>query len=471
MARRIAFALLLLLGLQELALRAVFPLPEVLNFDRLRYAHLGVVPDPAAPASLAHGSFSWASDPDGFEYVHRLNLYGFRDGEWTLAPRPGVTRIGLVGDSFVEGFSTDAASTLPATFARLAAQAGLSVEALNLGVGGAGLEAYARLLRDALPLLQPSTVILVLFANDVIPVRFDPAWLDDPLTPERSSQWQPRLAHVLRQRRLGRPVARRWHAAPFPFLPAVPDPRNPWSDGRIAGRYAFVAPEIARAIREGRFNPMLPGWLPWFARSLARPVDLTPHLSALASYARSHGTELLVVYLPTKSQVSDRYLEYQAAYAPPDSLRSLMGAEFQEQAAGLAHSCARLGVPFLDLTAALREGEARAGPLHWRYDDHMNADGYREAAQRVFEWWRSTTGDGAARTSTRHHRRRPGAPARRLTSHHRRAAAARQAAVRMPSPTTRAPVSPNRARTSPRGTSQRVDQSTPKSGSARLPIS
>jgi lysophospholipase L1-like esterase len=242
-ARRLVFAFALLILTQELLLRAVFPVPEVSNFDRARYAPLGIVPDPEAPPSLAHASFTWVSEPDGFEFVHRLNLHGFRDGEWPLAPPPRATRIAFVGDSFVEGFSTGEDGTIPLVFEALAAGGGLSVDALNLGVGGADLAAYARLLRDAVPLLRPRDVILVLYANDVIPLRFDPAWLETPLAPDRASAWTPRLALVLRRVSEGLPVPRRWHAAPIPFLPAAPDPRNPWSDGRRAGRLgAFVAP-------------------------------------------------------------------------------------------------------------------------------------------------------------------------------------------------------------------------------------
>ena len=63
---RVAFAIALLLAVQELLARAVFPLPEVLNFDRSAYSHMGFAPGGRQPTSLGHASFTWASDPDGF---------------------------------------------------------------------------------------------------------------------------------------------------------------------------------------------------------------------------------------------------------------------------------------------------------------------------------------------------------------------------------------------------------------------
>ncbi|MEE2679011.1 MAG: hypothetical protein VX546_10585 [Myxococcota bacterium] len=376
-----AFFLVLL----EIAVRAVFPLHEAPAFDRTRYSHMGFTPGAETPSSLGHASFTWASEPDGFDFVHALNLYGFRDREWTLEKPEGATRVAFVGDSFVEGFSASAEDTIPATFAVLG---GDSVDVLNLGLGGGDLPAYARLLRDAVPLFEPNDVILVIFANDVLPTRFDPAWLAGAVEPTRTGVWTPRLYTVVRDITSGRRVPRRWQEPPFEFLPSVPDPRNPWTDGRTAGQLeAFVEPDIARAIRAGRFNPMLVDALPWFGRHLKRPFDIEGHLVALQSYLKEWDAALRVVYVPTKHQVTDRYLETQARFSPPGSVISLMGPEFQVQAALLAETCRALELPFLDLTPALRAAETSGDPLYWSYDDHMRPEGYREVGALVYAWW------------------------------------------------------------------------------------
>jgi hypothetical protein len=224
---RALVALLLFAALQELVLRWVFPLPEVLNFDRLAYSALELAPGDDRPTSLGRASFTWSSAPDGYAFEHQLNRYGFRDADWPLHPQEGRARVAFVGDSFVEGFGTPASETLPRVFARRVAATGRRVEALNLGAGGADLAREVRLVRDSLPLLLPADVLLVFYENDLVPVAWDPAWLEDALVPEPARPWQPRALHVLGERARGRRVARRWGRAPFPYLPAVPDPRNP----------------------------------------------------------------------------------------------------------------------------------------------------------------------------------------------------------------------------------------------------
>src|SRR5262249_21420136 len=67
----------------EIAARIVFPLPEITNISRARYSpHQLLVPD-LSQTSLAHGSFRYESAPDDAESVHELNLYGFRDADWS----------------------------------------------------------------------------------------------------------------------------------------------------------------------------------------------------------------------------------------------------------------------------------------------------------------------------------------------------------------------------------------------------
>ena len=96
-------SLLLLLVLQEVALRAVFPRREIANFDRIHYSPLNTAQEGRDTGSLAHASFRWDSEPDGTAFVHHLNLYGFRDAEWRVAPDPGALRLLVLGDSFVVG--------------------------------------------------------------------------------------------------------------------------------------------------------------------------------------------------------------------------------------------------------------------------------------------------------------------------------------------------------------------------------
>jgi len=390
---RVFFALVLFALLQEGVLRAVFPLREVLNFDRFSYSLLEEHVEKLPFRSLGHSAFSWASDPDGFEFVHRLNLYGFRDDDWPLRATPGVLRVAFVGDSLVEGFSAAAEDAIPEVFERLARERGLRLETLNLGVGGAGLPEYERIIRDSVPLFRPDVVILVFYANDLdAPPRFDPGRLEGAPEPEFANAWEPRLLYVLRNVRKRQPVPRRWTGRPFPYLEAVPDPRNPYSSEAMAIELeARVAPHIAEAMKRGRLNPWMASRFPGARDLLLRTVYITPHLSAIDEYVERFGSELFVVYLPLREQLSDRYLPFAVELSAWGSVTSLMGEEFQEHARYLGRSCADLGVPFLDLTPGLRRLEAGGPALYWNYDDHLRGRGYRAAAELIFDWWRSTS--------------------------------------------------------------------------------
>jgi len=380
--------LLLPLVFLELALRILFPLPEVLDFDRIHYSPHPLTPDEAHATSLGRASFVVASDPDGLEFVHRLNLYGFRDRDWPLRKPPGATRVAFLGDSFVEGFMASGSDTIPAGFEQAALARGASVDVMNLGVSAADFPEYLRLARDSVPLFHPDLLVLVLYVNDFGPTPYDPAWLAEPVKPVLSSPWQPRLLHVVRALREGRRLPRRWTERPFPFFAAVPDPANPWSDPEYAQRCrTFVDPGMEEAIKRGRFNPFAIDSLPLQERLLLTSHDRTPHLRALRAFCERHGTHLRVVYFPNRNQVSDRYRGAYRRFSRDTLAASFTGAKYQRQARQLRSACERLGLPFLDLTPLLREWEKEKGPLFRKYDEHMTGEGYLLVGSAIYSWW------------------------------------------------------------------------------------
>jgi hypothetical protein len=112
----------------------------------------------------------------------------------------------------------------------------------------------------------------------------------------------------------------------------------------------------------------------------------------LATHVRAAGATLQIAYIPTKNQISDRYLAAQAQFSPPESVASQRGDEFQLQARLLDEACRQAAVSFLDLTPLLRAEDASNGPLYWDYDDHMRAEGYRFTAAALYEWIASAGG-------------------------------------------------------------------------------
>jgi lysophospholipase L1-like esterase len=379
-ARRVAGALAWLvgvLGLQELALRFVFPLPELRDWNRADYMRRADG-DPRRP--LRNLRLVWESTPDGARFEHGLNAYGFRDREWRLAKPAGAERVFVVGDSFVEGTMAADDETIPRAFEAAAARAGRRVEAMNLGVMGADLSHYFQLVSDAAPAFEPDAVLLVLFANDLPPPAFDvvraPAARSDPR--------EPRLAAVVRALRAGEMPALRFRLRAISYHAPVTDRRHPWH-GREQEVRARARADLASAVLEGRFNAYRVGGADYLAPALVTPIDLAGPLRFLARAVARHGGRLFVAYLPDRTQVTRRYAPFEAALGAERT--DLVAPEFQRHRRELARDCRAAGVPFLDLTPLLRREEARGTRLYWDYDDHMRADGYALVGRALFEWW------------------------------------------------------------------------------------
>jgi lysophospholipase L1-like esterase len=383
--RLVAWAIVavLVLALVEIAARVLFPYPEMRNFDRAHYSPQMVSGPLLKQASLAHASFTVESAPDGAKGVHALNLNGFRDREWRVE-RQAAKRLLVIGDSMVEGFLVDQNGTIPQVLQRMANEQREDVEILNLGVGGASLREYIPLIQDAVHALRPDEIALVFHANDLLGnPTFSPELKREVFQVDRGRPWIPRIISVAVRIARGDAVPRRWHQPPFPFFPAVPDPGNPWST-RAAEFAPAVAPDIAQAMRDGRFNPFNVNEIQGYEHHLRQPVDIAPWLDFIQSFLKSNNVAWTLTYVPQPMQVSDYYLPFKQRYSlavPPNT--SLTGEPYQQGKATLAAAAAARGIPFLDLTPRLREAEAKGEHLYWDYDEHLRAPGYALIAREM----------------------------------------------------------------------------------------
>ena len=373
--------------IQEILFRLVFPVPDVINFNRMEYSQLGFSDGDGGGAKyLQNASFTWASGPDGVENKHALNLYGFRDDGFSLKKSAGRERVLFIGDSFTEGFMASDDETITDYFSRLADKDGLSIEALNMGIASSDMPEYLKLMRDAVPLFTPDDLIMVFYAND-FPVP--PFALGDALTPEYSSRFLPRVYYILKNMISGKVVARRWRAKPFPFFAATPSPLNPLSNEEYAAKVRrFADPLVLTAMEEGRFNPFAVDEFDKFKKYLRVGFDFTPYLESVKGFAENKSVRLHIVYIPSRSQVSDAYLKKQALYTSGGEATSLMGTEYQLHARLIGEATTKLNVPFLNLTPLLKEREAKGERLYWDYDEHMRPAGYEAIGGYIFEWWK-----------------------------------------------------------------------------------
>jgi hypothetical protein len=411
LTRRCLFLTLIAGGLflvQEVGSRLAFPLPEAPDFNRSDYMIVKSLGSPELDVrrGLHRVVVRWESEPDGFAFLHHLNLHGFRGADFPLDPSKGKSRVLFVGDSFGEGCSAGEDDTIPVQFARLA---GGDVEAINLGVAGIGFPQYVRLVRDAVPLLRPRAVFLVVFANDLPTGALPPESLAPARRFHRRKPYVPRLWEVGRRLYKGLPVPRVLAGGPFPYFGAVPSPHNTltWSEGHRkpepGNAFATVPPppdnidpEILDAMRRGTFNPCLCGALPWMVRlvghDFSKGYGVQSHLAHLASLCRAGGASLTVVYIPYHATLKADYLAAQKKFggAGVEEITSLEGREYRRQQAHLREATAALGLPFLDLTETYADAERHGVRTFWPYDGHCNALGYRLAAEACAAHWRAS---------------------------------------------------------------------------------
>jgi hypothetical protein len=98
------------------------------------------------------------------------NSVGHRDREIPVARQPGISRIMMLGDSFVEGWGVAVEETISKRLEALFRGEGRTVEVMNTGVGNSGSvqEVEAFLTRDAR--FNPDVVVLNFDFRSAIPV-------------------------------------------------------------------------------------------------------------------------------------------------------------------------------------------------------------------------------------------------------------------------------------------------------------
>lgn len=328
-----------------------------------------VAPQPLAPPAgdPRRGAFVEPGDypvesPEFRATVH-VNAAGFVDREWG-PKRPGVPRVLVLGDSFVQAAQVD----LDAGFGRqverrTAARLQQEVEVLSLGVPGAGTATALHLWREVGAPLQPDLVVLgFLVANDVF--NNHPALDTKPDKPYYALH--DGVLVPVEPRDVGLGALSR--SAPWR-----------WSHlTRWVGRTLLVSQEArARVSRGGGMpldlrvhDPSLPS--PWpeawavteaLVRQLAGEVD--------AADARFG-----VVLFP--GQVAGSAAGQRAAVAQWPALAEWDLHRARRKARGVIAPHA----PVTDVTDALRAAEASGDPpLYLPQDGHWTAQGHAVAAQ------------------------------------------------------------------------------------------
>ncbi|MDG3007932.1 SGNH/GDSL hydrolase family protein [Paludisphaera mucosa] len=390
--------LLAVAGAQEALFRVLFPLPEVLGFNRIHYQQMAQSHPQIGKAmerGLVYDRLLIDSRPDGFAEVHNLNLYGFRGPDFRIAPTPGRRRILVIGDSAVEGEGVDDSATITAEWSRLLARDGTAAEVINLGVIAASLPHLWILTRDAVALLRPTDVVVALYPND-LPAPADERSFDSPaprFAPNDEAFRRPRLAVLVDRALYEKPIHRRWPHLPIRFFAPVPDGTNPWSS---KARPDALKDELYQDMKAGRLNP----WLYHQSRDMPRLLthdfaaggSPREFLARMEAVCRSVGAGMMVAYTPFCGVVHPRYAPALVELGMDRDAAAALAVDprFRSQNRVLAEVCDDLGLPLADATADLVAAEAAGTPQYWPYDTHPDARGYATIARRLHLVWKAS---------------------------------------------------------------------------------
>jgi len=373
-------------------------------------------PHPVRGWALTPGATAFDTDPD---YAIRVTVStaGLRDVEHDLERRSGPPRIVILGDSFMEAAQVELDETMARRLGdRLADRA----EVLNLGVAGYGTAQEYLYLRDEGERFQARVVVLAVFplndlrnnhrpleeqihgrdglqarARPFATIAADRVSFEYPEI-ERVEAWADD-ARVRRERaRADRGPIRRlllWELSTRFVLSATiagdrPAPRS-------------VDPNVWLGTMLTRFEP---AWaeraLPSerYAELFAQSWRITERLIVMTrDLAAARGAELVLMVVPDRIQIDDRYRDrIAAAYA---------GAELDldRSSRRLEQLAIEHDIPSLDLVPVFRSADV--GPLfHQTVDRHWNARGHDVAAAALAQFLvdRGLVGEsGAALSSTR----------------------------------------------------------------------
>ncbi|MBI1286277.1 MAG: hypothetical protein GC178_01750 [Flavobacteriales bacterium] len=382
---KLSLYFIVLLILQEILFRVCFPIPELSNFDRGFYTEKD---EKLAKGYVRNRSYYWESSVDtSHKFVHHYNRYGFRDKEWKVEKGADKPRVLFIGDSYVESVMSD--STMTEYFHNMANSD--AVEVMNAGMLGIGFTRYLRLLTDMVPIFRPDVVVMVVYAND---------FMDDKITvptnyatPIYYEWWKPRVVELLEQWKRGTPVPFRWGVEAKPLFAKAGENGFVWN-GALDKMEVHAEPFLADAMKAGTFNHHRLNEIKREALYLKKQHDLRLPMDYFRFYAAKFQFEPLVVYIPSRNQITDHYLQYEFQLCKTcDSRLSLTDSIYNQNQVQLEKVCADYNLPFVNLSNVIRAEENRGNHLYWNYDGHLNEKGTELVAEEIYQFFVHTGQD------------------------------------------------------------------------------
>jgi len=317
---------------------------------------------------------------------YRFNAQGWNHPRDYIIPKPKSTRrICLVGDSFVESLQVDVDKTMFCEAERLMSRPGAPVEWLAFGCSGFGTTQEHELIRHYVLDYRPDIVVLFFVQNDpwdsspyLMPIeecvttyRLDdmgdlelmPPTIYTPDPFRRASSHLALVRYLVLQRRLLERIA-----GVGPTAPAVQ-----LREGALIQK-GFREPSAEKMTLEERRT---------------KTWELTEKtLAAMRDECKHRGAELMIVFRGNEPVIEAARTGKPANRPPKSEDPYCLGSRVQDMGPEWVEPiAARLGIPYLDMTAPLSEAVAKSGQSHVFPDDsHYNEMAHGVAARAMAEW-------------------------------------------------------------------------------------
>jgi lysophospholipase L1-like esterase len=341
-----------------------------------------------------------------FEFEFVTNQYGLRYSPIELEKSAGEVRILMLGDSFTEGVGIDANDTFGMNLENhYSGKSGNDVRFINAGLGGQGPLEFWRVFKDVGLKLDPDGLLICIYANDLAD------------TPESLSR-----ADLYRRNRERQGVDRLVHKL-LPRIYTIVSEAIRIVDREIRKSRSFVETVKVLADEQGLSEAVVQSWSKTLPRELVEASDndefnksllsvglfnpdywvesleintpraeqkyqaFTTVMNEITAVAREQGMMIGLVYIPSPLQYDlSRHAGWNPWVIGGVRVRKEWVEDDTEIQKRLADWAYIKGIPFLDLTPALREEVRRGRKLNYKLDGHWNAEGHRAAGKAIAEW-------------------------------------------------------------------------------------
>ncbi len=357
----VVLVILILLSITEYALRSI-----------LEEEPLGLLmPNPTQSGSYRlKPNASLSTKINNKDVLFVTNSFGMRNPEISMEKQEGVRRVAFLGDSFTFGlWATSDEASYVGTVRK--AFKGASVEVLNFGVGGYGLDDMHLLLKEVVSGFEPDFVVVGIFTGNDF--RDTYLGLDKYLIqPNGTSDWNNQVVDAKipeeyrKRKKRADPVdhfLRKFEIINI-FRSIFEDSQN-----GVAKKLEYID------VDETRFKSYT-FWSQSDYPSVANAaVDLSlSQLNSINQWACMNDATLLVVSIPYREQV---YVEHLSSKRYDAARPQVFVEDF----------ASRKNIGYLDLLPALRKIVQEEGlELYERGDIHFSNLGHKKAGEIISTW-------------------------------------------------------------------------------------